>query len=165
MRLAGTEYSLQHKALEVYVAGCLPPRCRGCHNPELWDFRAGFETTNQVTRLLLHKINTNELIENVWFLGGEPLDQEPNVFFNLVRSIYEGTEAKLWLFTGYAFEAVPTYLRVYFDYIKSGRYMDDFPGGHNEYGVTLASGNQHIYRKGLDYRDPGIIWKANVDII
>lgn len=40
----------------------------------------------------------------------------------------------------------------YFDYIKCGRY-DAFVKtiNHEEYGVVLASKNQHIYKKGIDY--------------
>lgn len=39
-----------------------------------------------------------------------------------------------------------------FDYIKCGRYQEDLrSANHIEYGVVLASVNQHIYKKGVDY--------------
>ena len=39
-----------------------------------------------------------------------------------------------------------------FDYIKCGRYEETLKtANHIEYGVVLASANQHIYKKGIDY--------------
>ena len=39
-----------------------------------------------------------------------------------------------------------------FDYIKCGRYKEELKtANHIEYGVVLASANQHIYKKGVDY--------------
>jgi pyruvate-formate lyase-activating enzyme len=39
-----------------------------------------------------------------------------------------------------------------FDYIKCGRYEEELKtANHIEYGVVLASANQHIYKRGADY--------------
>lgn len=39
-----------------------------------------------------------------------------------------------------------------FDYIKCGRFIESLKtANHIEYGVVLASSNQHIYKKGVDY--------------
>lgn len=39
-----------------------------------------------------------------------------------------------------------------FDYIKYGRYSEELKtANHIEYGVVLASSNQHILKKGVDY--------------
>lgn len=39
-----------------------------------------------------------------------------------------------------------------FDYIKCGTYNEqEKTANHIEYGVVLASSNQHIYKKGVDY--------------
>jgi len=40
----------------------------------------------------------------------------------------------------------------YFDYIKCGQYDENLSNiNHVEYGVTLASENQHIYKFGINY--------------
>lgn len=41
-----------------------------------------------------------------------------------------------------------------FDYIKCGRYLEELKtANHIEYGVVLASTNQHIYKKGVELFD------------
>jgi len=40
----------------------------------------------------------------------------------------------------------------YFDYVKVGQYKEELSTiNHIEYGVTLASSNQHIYKRGIDF--------------
>lgn len=78
MNIDGTETNLRHKALEIYISGCKPPHCAGCHNPELWDFSKG-DPWQEAIRLLGDKISAlkeSGLVEIVWLLGGEPLDQD-----------------------------------------------------------------------------------------
>ena len=40
IKIAGTEFSLQRKAFEIYVQGCYR-NCVGCHNPETQPFSGG----------------------------------------------------------------------------------------------------------------------------
>ena len=79
IRIAGTEVNVQHKALEIYLSGCKGPHCQGCHNPELWDFTVGDLITENTTQSLLDKIEEMKaarLVNYIWVLGGEPLDQD-----------------------------------------------------------------------------------------
>lgn len=59
------------------------------------------------------------------------------------------------LYTGNTFKIMKTqykYKLEYFDYIKCGTYKEKLKtANHIEYGVSLASTNQHIYKKGIDY--------------
>ena len=42
MNIVSTQYTLSTKSLEIYLAGCSgQPKCKGCHNPMLWDFNMG----------------------------------------------------------------------------------------------------------------------------
>ena len=44
MKIAGTQFTLKTKSFEIYVSGCAGnPHCKGCHNPETWDFNVGEE--------------------------------------------------------------------------------------------------------------------------
>lgn len=152
MKIAGVEFNLEHHALEIYFSGCMKPRCPGCHNPELHDFRKGDQVTNEFLEEIIQKIKENELIGRVWLLGGEPLDQDPEQFWSFVHSIKQAVPSiEIWLWTKRDLEKVPLFLQRLCSHIKCGRYEKDNPSTHVEYGVPLASANQHIFKRGVDY--------------
>ena len=41
MNIIQTQYTLKRKSLEIYKSGCRGPHCKGCHNPETWEFNQG----------------------------------------------------------------------------------------------------------------------------
>ena len=151
MRIAGTEYNLNHYALEIYLSGCMKPRCEGCHNPELWDSRVGDKLTLDKIKEIIQKVNENELIASVWIMGGEPLDQNPEDLIELLTDLKDHTDAAIWVWTKRELDEVPEYIQNLTDYLKCGRYEKDNPSDHIECGVQLASANQHVFERGLDY--------------
>ena len=64
----------------IFSQGC-PHHCKGCHNPETWDFEGGHEAT---TDMILGIIRFNPLSRGVTFSGGEPLMQ-----WDFVRSVLD----------------------------------------------------------------------------
>ena len=91
--------------VSLFVQGC-HTHCRGCFNPETWDFDGGKEWTPETEELFLSLIDKPH-IKRVSFLGGEPLAEE-NVgtilhIINKVRSRYP--DKKIWLYTGYTWES------------------------------------------------------------
>lgn len=60
----------------VWFQGC-PYHCPGCHNPETWDFKGGYEISyEELEEEVLNKIGENGIIRNLSLLGGEPLCQQ-----------------------------------------------------------------------------------------
>ena len=45
MNIASIDFSLKTKSLDIYVAGCNGPYCKGCHNHELFNFDVGEKYT------------------------------------------------------------------------------------------------------------------------
>lgn len=84
----------------IYCAGC-SHHCKGCHNPQSWDFDAGNEMTVQA---LLDIIKEDEFA-NVTFSGGDPLYQV-EAFTELARRIKEETDKNIWCYTGFTYEQV-----------------------------------------------------------
>lgn len=146
MNLITTQYVPHLQRLEIYLAGC-KRRCKGCHNPSSWDFRAGKEINYD---LLVEKCQ-NSLVENIWILGGEPLDQKVGELMYLLVNL-ELTSKPIWLFTGYELSKVPEQAKEYLTYIKTGAYKEKFmPVDDLEWnGIKLASTNQKIYKKHLN---------------
>ena len=145
MNILTTEYSLQHEALEVYVSGCNGPHCPGCHNKESWDFGVGRYYHDCLPEIEV-KLKTHEsLIENIWLLGGEPLDQPHDKLENLLIWLHRFGKP-LWLFTRYRLDEVPKGIRFWCSYIKTGCFDRNLLTDNNfQYGVKLASNNQEIH--------------------
>lgn len=56
----------------LYIQGC-PFHCKGCFNPETWDFNGGL-TWNKEVKEKLWKYLNHDYIAGLSILGGEPLD-------------------------------------------------------------------------------------------
>lgn len=153
MRILATQYSLSTKSFEIYTAGCNGnPHCEGCHNPESWDFNLGEFYDSILSGRIKEKIETfSQLIDNIMIFGGEPLDNPNYEVIELLEDL-KVLEKLIWLFTGYEFKDVPKDILVHCNYIKCGRYeRDKRENDKEQYGIKLASSNQKIYKKGLDY--------------
>jgi len=138
------------------MAGCnASPHCKGCHSEESWDFNAGEEITRLYFSKMWHKIKEfDNLIDKIWILGGDPLDNDIEEIYEMVNTL-SLLNKEIWLFTRYSLEEVKVKLKKYikvFDYIKCGAYEQDLTVDDNiQYGVKLATSNQKIYKRGVDY--------------
>lgn len=153
MNILATSFSLATNSLDIYLAGCKGPHCSNCHNPESWDFDSGVPCTKsklkQWTQFKFHSFP--ELIDNIFVMGGEPLDQ-PKEDLHFLLHFLARYEKPIWLFTHYDLTDIPFSTRILCDYIKTGRYDETKLNQPNLcYGIQLASGNQKVHKKGVDY--------------
>ncbi len=148
MRIASTQYTANTKSFEIYLSGCYGS-CFNCHNPELKDFNIGEELDEDYIEEILDKINTfNNLIDNIWILGGEPLDQNQIELLSLLYTLNSCTDKKIWLFTRYELDEIPNEVKNLCDYIKTGCYEESLKvDDYVMYGVKIATSNQKIYSK------------------
>ena len=148
MKIAGTQFTLKTKSFEIYVSGCAGnPHCKGCHNPETWDFDIGDEFDENIKEQITNKINSfSSLIQNIMIFGGEPLDQKKENLIDLL-SFLSTFNKKIWLFTRYEKKEIPYDILSYLDYVKCGRYIPELSVDDNVcYGIKLATSNQKIYK-------------------
>ena len=154
MNILSTQYTLKNKVFEIYVAGCSAiPHCTNCHNPETWDFNQGdfFDDKYFKEKIEIKIIEFDSMIRNIMIFGGEPLDQPIEELIYLLSKLCE-IKKPIWLFTRYEIEFIPEEIKRYCDYIKCGRYIPNLVIKDNiQYGITLATSNQNIYKKGIDY--------------
>ena len=92
-------------SVSFFTQGC-PHRCKGCHNPETWDFEKGKEFTYEVLNDILNALSANGIKRNLCIMGGEPLCPE-NEFLTLlviktVKEKYPDTKVYIW--SGYYYE-------------------------------------------------------------
>lgn len=84
----------------IYCAGC-KHACKGCHNPQSWDFNAG--KWMEVEELL--EIIKADDLSDVSFSGGDPFYQVEG-FTELARRIKEETNKTIWCWTGFTLEEI-----------------------------------------------------------
>ena len=92
-------------SVSFFTQGC-PHRCRGCHNPETWDFEKGKEFTNDTLNDIITALTANGIERSLAIMGGEPLCQENSFLTYLViKTIKEKLpNTKVYIWTGYYYE-------------------------------------------------------------
>lgn len=92
-------------SVSFFTQGC-PHRCRGCHNPETWDFEKGKEFTNDTLNEIISALSANGIERSLAIMGGEPLCQD-NTFLTylVIKTVKEKLpNTKIYIWTGYYYE-------------------------------------------------------------
>lgn len=161
MNIISTQYTLANRSFEIYLAGCnAEPHCEDCFSPETWDFSMGEPCTSEKAQEIINKVREfGSMIDHVWFLGGDPIDQDPEELFALVNALKilkAEDDKQFWLFTrhelfdegGYLKPEYSSYYNVlhYMDYIKTGAYVPTLAVDNRWInGIRLATSNQKIW--------------------
>lgn len=140
--------------VSFWVQGC-PHHCKGCHNPEQWDFNGGNEIDIDILiNEILIAIEANGIQRNFSVLGGEPMAQRniSNTLYILEQIKKHFPKIKTYVWTGYTIEEL---LSLYnkeilqnIDILIDGRFILE------ERDITLklrGSKNQRILYKGTDF--------------
>ena len=127
--------------VSLFVSGCTL-RCKGCFNPESWNFKAGKEFTDETLKQLCSYLN-KDYIQGLSILGGEPLEpeNEPTVaaLCKTVKHFYPNKT--IWLWTGKTYDIIKDLpVMEYIDTVVAGPYEQDLHIDHCYYG----SSNQQI---------------------
>lgn len=90
--------------VSLFVSGCRH-FCKGCFNPEAWDFSYGEPFTKETVATLLEDLR-HPHNEGLSLLGGEPMEREHQraLLPFLIEVKKEFPEKTIWLYTGYDFE-------------------------------------------------------------
>lgn len=139
--------------VSLFTQGC-PHRCKGCFNPETWEFEGGIEEDVKILTLkIMNLIQKNGIQRNLSILGGEPLCLENRMQVNfIVKHIKERfPNIKIFLWTGYTVEELVKKNDLYIneilktvDLIIDGSFIEE------ERDITLklrGSKNQRILTK------------------
>lgn len=90
----------------LWVSGC-SLHCKGCHNPQTWDFNAG-KPFDEVAKQELFNALGKPYIQGITFSGGHPLaEQNCQEVLALIAEIHLlFPEKDIWCYTGYTFEEI-----------------------------------------------------------
>lgn len=90
--------------VSLYVSGC-PHRCKGCFNPETWDYNAGKPFTEKEIQKIIDSLKP-EYISGLSLLGGEPLAEqnrkEVALLVQKVKKLFP--DKTIWCWTGFLYE-------------------------------------------------------------
>ena len=133
--------------ISVFIQGCPAPHCKGCFNPETWDFCGGKEWTDEVENKFFELAN-KPYIKRISLLGGECL-AETNIddVTILAKKCKERfPEKEIWLWSRYDFKTFISKLEItkYVDYVIDGRYVEELKDASLLY---RGSSNQNIWKK------------------
>ncbi|MCR5401678.1 MAG: anaerobic ribonucleoside-triphosphate reductase activating protein [Treponema sp.] len=90
--------------VSLFVSGCRNC-CKGCFQPETWDFNFGKEFTKETEDQILELLKPSH-IQGFSLLGGEPFEEENQAvlapFLEKIREAYP--QKDIWCWTGYIFD-------------------------------------------------------------
>ena len=90
--------------VSLFVSGCRN-HCKGCFNPETWDFNYGKPFTQEVEESIVKGLSP-DYIMGFTLLGGDPFEPENAKvlapFMKRLRAKYP--DKSFWCFTGYDYE-------------------------------------------------------------
>ena len=115
----------------LFVSGCTN-RCKGCFQPQTWDFSYGKPFTEAVQKKLLESLSPS-YINGLTLLGGEPFEPSNQAallpFLRRVKAEYP--EKTVWAFTGFVYDR---------DLVVGGRKHTDFTDEMLSYVDILVDG-------------------------
>ncbi len=92
--------------VSLFVSGCRN-HCKGCFNPETWDFDYGRPFTRETEDEIIEALRPS-WIQGLSILGGEPTEEENAAvlipFLKRVRAALPDKD--IWLYSGYTYEAL-----------------------------------------------------------
>jgi len=92
--------------VSLFVSGCRN-HCKGCFNPETWDFDYGRPFTRETEDEIIEALRPS-WIQGLSILGGEPTEEENTAvlipFLKRVRAVLPDKD--IWLYSGYTYEAL-----------------------------------------------------------
>ena len=91
--------------VSFFVQGC-PHRCKGCHNPETWEFGRGKEFTSDTLNQIITGLTAKGIQRDLCIMGGEPLcDENAFLTYLVIKEVKSKVpEAKVYIWTGYTYE-------------------------------------------------------------
>ncbi len=84
--------------MAIFCQGCAHA-CEGCHNPETWDFKGGYDS--KIVNIL-KAIDEDPLLDGVTFSGGDPIYQA-EAFYELAKEIKK-RNLNILIYTGFTYE-------------------------------------------------------------
>lgn len=128
--------------VSLFVSGC-PHHCKGCFNPELWNYNAGKLFTSKTTSDII-RLCEEDYITGLSLLGGEPLAPEHIYQVTTLCFLFKTyfSTKDIWCYTGYKWEDVKWFpIMKYIDVLVDGQFVEELKDPRLKF---RGSSNQRI---------------------
>lgn len=90
--------------LSLFVSGCTN-KCKGCFNPDTWNFKFGQKYTEEVEQSLMDELKL-PYYDGITILGGEPfeIDNQKEVLSLIKRIKKELPNKTIWMYSGFTYD-------------------------------------------------------------
>lgn len=136
--------------VSLFVSGC-PNHCKGCFNPETWNYQYGDDVTNIVIEDIKHLL-MKDYTKGLSLLGGEPFaqdDEGTDILIELAN--FTHTLGKdVWAYSGFSLGQLHEKkhkLLKHIDVLVDGRFIEElknpslrFRGSENQRILHLRNG-------------------------
>lgn len=125
------------KRIGIWFCGC-PHKCKGCSNPELWEFQERYNVSLEIVMTLIKGIAKNNLIDGFTITGGDPMYQADDLQRLITRLIEISSD--ILVYTGYKAEELDNDHLKNISVLIDGKYIEE----RNNNGILRGSDNQRI---------------------
>lgn len=135
--------------VSLFVSGCRR-HCKGCFQPETWDFDYGSPFTEDTTGEIISALQPS-FIQGLTILGGEPFELENQAeLVKLLKKVQAILPSKdIWIYTGFSYEEIcDTELIKLTDALVDGSFIESqrdiilkFRGSRNQRILYLVDGH------------------------
>ena len=129
----------------IWFCGC-PRRCKGCSNPELWEFQDRYKISLKTLMSLIEKISAKNKIDGFTITGGDPIFQAEDLL-KLLEQIKKISD-DIIVYTGYMKNEVPEKILENIAVLIDAPYVQE----KNNNCLLRGSENQTIYILDEKYR-------------
>ena len=137
--------------VSLFVSGCRN-HCKGCFNPETWDFDYGEPFTRKTEKEIIKALRPS-WIQGLSILGGDPMEPEnqKTLLPLLKRMRICCPDKDVWLYTGYTYETVrDAEILKWVDVLVDGPFIEaekditlTFRGSRNQRIIPLKKGQPY----------------------
>ena len=126
------------KRVGIWFSGC-PRRCKGCCNPDLWEFQLRYKTTPETVFDIIKNLSKDHHIDGFTISGGDPMYQREAL--HSLLSLLKDISDDIIVYTGYEIEQIePRYLQ-YISVLIDGEYVEAL----NNDCLLRGSSNQRVH--------------------
>lgn len=126
------------KRVGIWFCGC-PRRCKGCSNPELWEFQERYKTSPETVFEMIKTVSAKHTIDGFTITGGDPFYQPKNLekLLDMLKLISDD----IIVYTGYKRSELESDKLENITVLIDGEYIEEL----NDNSLLRGSSNQEIH--------------------